>query len=79
MEFPKVSVHNCAEGFVVKVSVFRHVTTPEEITVNIESIHEIPPKEPSEPRDPVCKLVHPGGTQTYEPKLYPPGAGGKES
>ena len=60
MKFPEVKVHNSAEGYVLKVAVYRHITSPKEITVNIESIHPLPPVEPKEPRNPVCKLVKPG-------------------
>ena len=66
MKFPEVKVINSAGGYTVKVTVYRHVTSPKEITVNIESIHPLPPVEPEEPRDPVCKLVKPGEDQSFK-------------
>ena len=66
MKFPEVTVLNSADGYTVKVAVYRHVTSPKEITVNIESIHPLPPVEPEEPRDPVCKLVKPRENQNFK-------------
>ncbi|MBA7662887.1 hypothetical protein ES703_70920 [subsurface metagenome] len=50
----------------MKVAVYRHVTTPGEITVNIESIHPLPPAEPKEPSDPVAKLLKPGDSGSFK-------------
>jgi len=65
MEFTEVTVINSSHGYTVKVAVYRHVTTPNEITVHIESIHPLPPVAPEDPKDPVCKLVEPGKDQTF--------------
>lgn len=71
-KFPEVNVINSAEGYTVKVAVYRHVTTPKDITVHIESIHPLPPAEPQEPSDPACRLVKPGKEQTFKVKsTYP--------
>ena len=66
MKFPEVKVHNSAEGYALKVAVYRHVTTPKEITVHIESIHPLPPVEPEDPKETVCKLVKPGEDQSFK-------------
>ena len=72
MKYPKVTICNSAEDYIVTVAVYRHVSSPEEISVHIQSIHPIPPREPKEPSDPVCKLVPPGEPKTFDPTLYPP-------
>jgi len=71
-KFPEVKVTNSVKGYTVEVVVYRHVTTPNEITVRIESIYPLPPAEPEEPKDPVCKLVKSGETQSFKVKsTYP--------
>ena len=72
MKYPKVTILNSAEDYIVTVAVYRHVSSPEEISVHIQSIHPIPPREPEEPSDPVCQLVPPAETKTFDPTLYPP-------
>ena len=72
MKYPKVTILNSAEDYIVTVAVYRHVSSREEISVHIQSIHPIPPREPEEPSDPVCKLVPPGESESFNPTLYPP-------
>lgn len=72
MKYPKVTILNSDDGYIVTVAVYRHVSSPEEISVHIQSIHPIPPRDPEEPSDPVCQLVPPGETKTFDPTLYPP-------
>lgn len=71
MKKPKVIVYNSDGRFILDIAVYRHVTTPDEISVHIQSIHPIPPSEPKTPDDPVRKLVHPGVKETFEAQLYP--------
>ncbi len=66
MKYPEVKVMNSADGYTVKVAVFRHVTSPKEITVHIESIHPLPPRQPEEFTSSVCKLVKPGEGHSFK-------------
>ena len=72
MKNPKVTITNSAHGYILDVAVYRHVTTPDEISVHIQAIHPIPPSAPEIPDDPVRRLVHPGSHETIEAVLYPP-------
>ena len=72
-KFPEVKVINSADGYTVKVAVYRHVTTPGEITVNIESIHPLPPAEPKEPSDTVAKLLKPHASGSFKVESTYPG------
>ena len=65
-KLPEVKVCNSAGGYAVNVAVYRHVTTPGEITVHIQSIHPLPPAEPKEPSDPVAKLLKPGDRESFK-------------
>ncbi len=71
MKHSKVTILNSVEDYIVTVAVYRHVSSPEEISVHIQSIYPIPPREPQESSDPVCKLVRPGEPTTFNPMLYP--------
>ncbi|MBA7623785.1 hypothetical protein ES703_31184 [subsurface metagenome] len=72
MKNPKVVITNQDADYILDVAVYRHVTTPDTISVNIQSIHPIPPSEPKIPDDPVRKLVRPFSRETFEATLYPP-------
>lgn len=72
MKYPKVTICNSAEDYIVTVAVYRHVSSPDKISVHIQSIYPIPPREPQDPSDPACKLVPPGETEEFDPTLYPP-------
>lgn len=69
---PKVEVISSAAGYVLRVSVYRHVTTPRKITVHIESVYPLPPEEPDESADQVSKLVKLGEGKKFDiSTLYP--------
>lgn len=74
MKYPKVKVTLQDPNYEVKVAVYRHVTTPNEIYVRIEQIRPLPPKPLVAPEDDVVKVVTCNGKETVfsVDETYPP-------
>ncbi len=67
MKYPKVKVTVLESGYEVKVSVFRHVTEPDTISVNIIAISALPPVPMIDTAGDVSKVVAGGkGAKTFE-------------
>lgn len=61
MKYPKVNVTNIDPRYEVKVAVYRHVTTPNEIHVVIQSIQSAPPLPMVDDPEGVAKVLKGGG------------------
>jgi hypothetical protein len=70
MKSPKVTVRVHDPNYKVKVNVYRHVTTPDTISVNIVSIHPVQPPEPADTE--MDRVVELGSEVEFVAELYPP-------
>ncbi|MBA7478572.1 hypothetical protein ES707_13999 [subsurface metagenome] len=72
MQYPKVKVTVTDPHYEAKVVVYRHVTTPEEITVVISEIRPIPPTPLVNDTDRVSKVIKSGKEAVFGvKKTYP--------
>ena len=67
MKSPKVTIHNSDSQHKVRVAVYRHTTTPGEISIHILSIHSVIPPEPVETD--IAKVIGPGGEIKVEAEI----------
>jgi len=72
LKITKVSVQLVDQAYEAMVVVYRHVATPDEITVRIENIRPLPPVPLVSPPDDVCKVLKGGASHTFLiEKTYP--------
>ena len=71
MKSPKVKVYCSDTRFKLKVAVYRHTTTPNEISVHIEEVYPIPPAEPVAGNKSIAQVIVPGSETEFLAKIYP--------
>ncbi len=73
MKNPKVNVYCSDARFKLKVSVYRHVTSPDEISVHIEEVYPIPLPSTESVADNkgVAQIISPNTETVFLAGLYP--------